>query len=223
MEPIRVLIADDHTLFRQALRALLKSIPQVEVVGDENQASSAEEAIELTDALDPKIVLMDLRFNKNNQEALNGIEATRRILGKHPRVGVIVVTEAEDSLSLFAAIKAGARGYVPKVADQAELMQAIQAVMTGGMMFSMTIARQIQHLFESPEPAFPELNQREHEVLELIAQGRSNKEIAIDLSISEKRVRNVCSDIYSKIHVRDRIEAAFRARDAGLGHNKLGG
>lgn len=214
MEPIRILIADDHTLFRDGLCALLNSIPDTEVVGE---AATGEEAVAQADALQPDVILMDIQM-----PGMNGIEATRRVLRASPHVGVIVVTMFEDDDSVFAAMRAGARGYILKGADQDEMLRAIRAVARGEALFGASIAQRLMNFFAAPRPAapaqlFPELTDREREVLDLIAQGCNNTEIAQRLVLSPKTVRNHVSNVFSKLQVADRAEAIIRARDAGLG------
>lgn len=217
MEPIRILIADDHTLFREGLRALLSSVPDTEVVGE---AATGEEAIAQANDLQPDVVLMDIQM-----PGVNGIEATRRILRTSPHIGVIVVTMFEDDDSVFAAMRAGARGYVLKGADQAEVLRVIRAVARSEALFGPPIAKRLMSFFARPRPTappqvFPELTDREREVLDLIAQGYNNTEIAQRLVISPKTVRNHVSNIYNKLQVVDRVEAIIRAREAGLGRDK---
>lgn len=219
MEPIRILIADDHTLFRDGLRALLNSVADTEVVGE---AATGEEAIAQAVALQPDVVLMDIQM-----PGTNGIEATRRILHTSPHIGMIVVTMFEDDDSVFAAMRAGARGYVLKGADQAEMLRVILAVARGEALFGPAIAERLMRFFASPRPAaaaqiFPELTDREREVLDLIAHGYNNAEIAERLVLSQKTVRNHVSNIFSKLQVADRAEAIVRARVAGLGQEKRG-
>ncbi len=218
MEPIRVFIADDHTLFRDGLRALFGSIPEVEVVGE---AASGDETVAGAAESQPDIVLMDIQM-----PGINGIEATRRILMTSPHIGVIVVTMLEDDASVFAAMRAGARGYVLKGADQEEMLRTIRAVAGGEALFGPAIAKRLMGFFAGLKPAgsvaFPELTEREIEVLELIAQGCNNAEIAHRLVISPKTVRNHVSNIFSKLQVADRAEAIIRARDAGLGREGSG-
>jgi DNA-binding NarL/FixJ family response regulator len=210
----RILIADDHALFRNGLRALFASIPDLEVVGE---AATGEEAITQATDLQPDVVLMDIQM-----PSVNGIEATRCILHVSPHIGVIVVTMFEDDDSVFAAMRAGARGYVLKGADQEEILKVIRAVANSEALFGPTIARRIVNFFSAPKPttpaeAFPELTNREHEVLDLVAQGRSNTEIATHLYLSQKTVRNHISNIFTKLQVADRAQAIVQAREAGLG------
>ena len=218
MEKIRILIADDHTLFREGLRALLNAVPDCEVVGE---AATGEDVIAQAAALLPDVILMDVQM-----PGLNGIEATQRILHTSPHIGIIVVTMLEDSDSVFAAMRAGARGYVLKGADKTEMLQAIRAVARGEALFGPAIARRLKNFFQElpadartgmPARAFPELTDREHAVLDLIAQGHNNKQIAERLTLSPKTVSNHVSNIFSKLQVADRAQAIVRARQAGLG------
>jgi len=220
MEPIHVLIADDHTLFRAGLHALLNLFPDIQVVGE---ASSGEEAITKAEALQPDIILMDLQMpGVNNMPGVNGIEATRRIVHTSPNIAIIVVTMFEDDDSVFSAMRAGARGYILKEADEEEVLRAIRAVARGEAIFGPAIARRLVHFFSKPglssNPVFPELTEREREILDLIARGENNAEIAQRLVLSPHTVRNHISNIFSKLQVADRAEAIILARDAGLGH-----
>jgi DNA-binding NarL/FixJ family response regulator len=212
---IRILIADDHALFRGGLTALFLSVPDTEVVGE---ASTGGEAVALAADLQPDVVLMDIQMPD-----VNGIEATRAVVRDSPHVGVIVVTMFEDDDSVFAAMRAGARGYVLKGADQEEILKVIRAVAAGEAHFGPEIARRLMGFFATPRPAapteaFPELTAREREVLDLIAAGHNNREIAKSLYLSPKTVRNHISNIFTKLQVADRAQAIVRAREAGLGH-----
>jgi DNA-binding NarL/FixJ family response regulator len=212
--PIRVLVADDHQLFREGVRALLGSLEATEVVGE---ASSGAEAVAQAAALRPDVVLMDVQMPD-----MNGIEATRRVLAAEPGVGVIIVTMFEDDETVFAAMRAGAKGYVLKGAAQAELLRAIEAVARGEALYGPKVAERILRFFQAsrrdmPVDAFPDLTEREREVLDLIASGMGNAAIARRLAIAEKTVRNHVSNIFSKLHVTDRAQAMLRAREAGFG------
>ncbi|CCF85923.1 response regulator [Nitrolancea hollandica] len=210
-DTIRILIADDHPIFRDGMRGLLDSVADTEVVGE---AESGDEVIALAETLQPDVILMDLKM-----PGCNGIEATRRILRTSPHIGILVVTMFEDDDSVFASMRAGARGYLLKGANQAETLRAIRAVASGEAIFSPAIARRLIGFFASSQPAlppFPELTEREREILTLIAQGQSNAQIADQLFLSLKTVRNHVSNIFSKLQVVDRAQAAVRAREAGL-------
>ncbi len=210
MEPINVLIADDHPLFRKGMRTLLDSMPETVVVGE---ATTGKEAVELALALMPDIVLMDLKMPEGG-----GLAAIGRLAREMPDARILVVTLFEDDESVFAALKAGARGYVLKDADEDEMIRAIQAVARGEAIFSPAIASRLMGYFAatraSPHAeAFPDLTEREREILAMIARGRSNHEIAEELSISLKTVRNHASNIFSKLQVADRTQAAIRGRE----------
>lgn len=214
MEKIRVLIADDHQLFRDGLRALLLSAPEMEVVGE---ASTGAQAIQLAGETEPQVILMDIQMPDGD-----GIEATRRIIEANPAIGVLMVTMFEDDQSVFAAVRAGARGYVLKGAKHDEMLRAIRAVQSGEAIFSSGIADRMMSFFTTsraiiPQETFSDLTEREREILVLIGQGKTNAAIADDLTISVKTVRNHVSNILSKLQVVDRAQAALRARDAGLG------
>jgi DNA-binding NarL/FixJ family response regulator len=217
MEQIRVLIADDHPLFRDGLRTLLQSGSDTEVIGE---AATGEETIARAAALQPDVILMDLHM-----PGINGIEATRRILHTSPHIGILVVTMYEDDDSVFASMRAGARGYLLKGADQEETLRAIKAVSRGEAIFSPAIAKRLIRYFSparaatTPPQAFPELTEREREILKLLAQGLNNAEIAQRLVLSPKTVRNHLSNIFSKLQVADRAQAIIRAREAGWGQD----
>lgn len=212
---IRVLIADDHALFREGLRAILSGAGECEVVGE---AADGEDAVMQALALQPDVILMDIQMPR-----LNGIEATRRVLREQPHIGVIVLTMLEDDASVFAAMRAGARGYVLKGADKAEVLKTIRAVAAGEALFGPAIAGRLTtffndlHLAARAEQPFPELTDREREILALIAQGENNVEIAARLSISPKTLSNQISNVFSKLQVADRAQAIVKAREAGIG------
>jgi DNA-binding NarL/FixJ family response regulator len=213
MNILRVLIVDDHPLFRKGMRTLLDSMPDIEVAGE---ATSGAEAVEKGLALKPDLILMDLQMPEGG-----GLEATRRITASDPQIHILVVTLFEDDDSVFAALRAGARGYILKDADEEEMMRAIRAIGKGEAIFSPAIAARLMDYFagtqKTAEPEiFPELTDREREILQLIARGKSNAAIAEQLTISLKTVRNHVSNIYNKLQVADRAQAAIRARDAGL-------
>ena len=211
MTPMRVLIADDHLFYREGLRVMLGAVPEIQLVGE---AATGDEAIERALALQPDVVLMDLKM-----PGASGIEATRRIVRENPRIGVLVLTMFDDD-SVFAAMRAGARGYLLKDARLEDVVRAIDAVGRGEAIFSPSVAGRLLAYFASNRPvtmAFPELTEREHEILGLIAHGRTNDQIAEQLVVSIKTVRNHVSTIFSKLQVADRAQAVVRARDAGLG------
>jgi DNA-binding NarL/FixJ family response regulator len=213
-EPIRVLVADDHPFFRDGLRTLLDSVPDLELAGE---AATGEEALALAAEIQPDVVLMDVQMPGSG-----GIEATRRISQEVPHVRVLVVTMFEDDGTVFQAMRAGARGYVLKGANYAEMLRAIRAVGNGEAIFSPKVAARLMDFFSNIHPAsapdvFPELSDREREILDLIARGMKNPEIAARLYLSPKTVRNHVSNILHKLRAADRTEAIIRAREAGLG------
>lgn len=210
----RVLIADDHALFRDGLRALLASAPDTEFGGE---AATGDEAIALAAQVQPDVILMDIQM-----PGVNGIDATRQIFQASPHIGVLMVTMFEDDLSVFNAMRAGARGYILKGAKHEEMLRAIRAVGSGEAIFSPAIAARLMEFFGTMKPqaasqVFPELSDREREILALIAQGHKNAEVAEQLVLSPKTVRNHVSNILSKLHVADRTQAILKARQAGLG------
>ena len=217
---IRVLVADDHPVFRRGMRAILGAEPDTELVGE---AMDGEETVELALELSPDGILMDLNMPK-----VTGIEATRRILEVSPNTAILMLTMFEDDKSIFAAMRAGAHGYVLKGADGAETLRAIHAVASGEAIFSPTITRRLTGYFATPErdskatsvEVFPNLTEREHEILSLIAEGYTNNAIASRLYLSPKTVRNYVSSIFTKLQVADRPQAIIRAREAGLGHEQ---
>ena len=214
---IRVLVADDHPVFRRGMRAILGAEPDVELVGE---ATDGEEAVARALELRPDVILMDL-----NMPNVNGIEATRRILEASPDTAILMLTMFEDDKSILAAMRAGAHGYVLKGADGAETLRAINAVAHGEAIFSPTITRRLTEYFATPggdnlasaDQAFPNLTEREHEILSLMAEGYTNNAIASRLYLSPKTVRNYVSSIFTKLQVSDRSQAIVRAREAGLG------
>jgi DNA-binding NarL/FixJ family response regulator len=214
MDLLRVLIADDHPMFRQGLRTICEAQPSLDVVGE---ARTGEEAIVLSEQLQPDLVLMDIRM-----PGINGIEATRRILEASPHIRVLILTMFQDEASVFTAMRAGARGYVLKDADKDDILRALFAVGRGEAIFSPDIATRIVDFFSAtlpaaPREAFPSLTDREREILYLLARGQPNAEIATHLSVTVKSVSNYVSNILSKLQVADRAAAIQRAREAGLG------
>jgi DNA-binding NarL/FixJ family response regulator len=212
MEPLTILIADDHPVFRKGLRALLASMPAVELAGE---AVSGDEAIHLAEQLQPDVILMDLQMPGGG-----GLAAIRQIVQTSPHIRILVVTMFQDDDSVFAALRAGARGYVLKDMDDEEITQAIVAVGRGEAIFGPAIAERLMKFFatrpELPVEIFPELTESERSVLALMAQGVNNEDIAQRLSFSNKTVRNYVSNIFSKLQVADRAQAIVKAREAGL-------
>jgi DNA-binding NarL/FixJ family response regulator len=222
-----VLLADDHRLFREGVASLLERAGDVELAGE---AATGEEALRRAEELSADVVLMDLKM-----PGMGGIEATRAIVGQSPRTGVIVVTMFEDDESVFAALKAGARGYVLKDAGRGELLRAIRAVARGEALLGAPIARRVLEQFSEPPPTvtpphFEELTARELEVLGLIARGLKNREIAEKLVISERTVGNHVSNIFAKVPIASRPSSApgrpglaVRARSVGVPRHARGG
>jgi DNA-binding NarL/FixJ family response regulator len=212
---IRVLIADDHPAFRAGLRAMLSSGEGIEVIGE---AADGDEVVEQALASVPDVVLMDVKM-----PGRNGIDATRRIVNAQPAVAVLVLTMYEDDDSVFAAMRAGAKGYVLKGAHQHEVLRAIAAVASGEAIFGPAIAARLTSYFAAGAAAtepFPELTDREREVLELLARGHSNAAIADELVVALKTVQNHVSNVFNKLQVTDRAGAVIKARDAGMGRER---
>jgi len=215
--PIRVLIADDHTIFREGLAVLLQAVPDIAVVGE---ASTGSQAVEQAAALGPDVILMDVMMPD-----LNGIEATRQIMESDPSIRIVMLTMLEEDESLLAAMRAGARGYILKGADKADLLGAIEAAAEGKAVFGPLMADRLTAFFRESDPLtgrtgpvpFPDLTDREREVLDLIARGENNQAIADRLNISGKTVSNHISNIFNKLEVVDRAGAIIKAREAGLG------
>jgi DNA-binding NarL/FixJ family response regulator len=214
-EMIRLLVVDDHPAFRSGLRFMLTAVDGIEVVGE---ASTGAEALVAVEAEQPDVVVMDL-----NMPELGGVEATRRIVADSPHVAVLVLTMLEDEESVFAAMRAGARGYLLKGAAQEDIERAVRAVAGGEAIFGPAIAERIIEFFSVGQSLrrttapFPQLSERESEVLGLVADGSTNQQIAQRLYLSPKTVRNHVSNIFTKLQVADRAHAIARARDAGLG------
>jgi DNA-binding NarL/FixJ family response regulator len=213
----RVLIADDHPAYRRGLWLMLAGVDDLEMAGE---AETGLRAVALAEELEPDVVVMDLRM-----PGLDGIEATRRLTQRAEAPAVIVLTMFEDDDSVFAALQAGARGYLLKGAPKAEILRAIRAVTSGEAIFGPAIAKRLMSYFAAPRPssappeAFPELTEREREILALVAQHQTNPEIARRLHLSQKTVRNHVSNIFAKLQVADRAQAIIRAREAGLGQD----
>jgi DNA-binding NarL/FixJ family response regulator len=223
-DTIQVLIVDDHQLFRDGLRALIMSAADMEVAGE---AATGEAALQLAAESRPDVILMDIQMPD-----MDGIEATRVLVERDPALCILVLTMFEDDQSVFAAMRAGARGYILKGAKHDEMLRAIRAVGSGEAIFSPGIASRMMAFFATsratqwaqiPAEEFPDLTDREREVLDLVAQGKSNADIAETLVISVKTVRNHVSNIFNKLQVSDRAQAAIRAREAGMGGGTVEG
>jgi len=217
---LRILVVDDHRLFRDGLAALLDGASNTRVVG---HAETGVEAIARVEELSPDVVLMDIMMPE-----MNGIEATRKIREGHPQVQVVMLTMLEDDDSLFAALCAGAHGYILKGADKADVLRTVRSVANGEALFGPAIARRLTTFFQNAKgqglsvSPFPQLTDREREVLDLIAEGLDNSQIASRLYISNKTVSNHISNIFAKLHLADRAQAIVTAREAGLGRGLKG-
>ena len=214
MNPIRVVVVDDHQIVRDGLVALLGALEGMEVVGT---AADGREALHLVEEVAPDVAVMDIQM-----PGLDGIETTRFLSGRHPDMRVLMLTMNEDDDTVLSAIRAGASGYLLKGAGAEEVRHAVRTTAAGGMVFGASVAARVAALFAGaarPEPAvaFPELTDREREVLDLLAAGRSNDQIAAALFVSGKTVRNIVSSVYAKLNAPDRAAAIIRAREAGLG------
>ena len=217
MTRIRLMIADDHKLFREGIKALLAVTEDIEIVGE---AEDGDSALQISQELQPDVILMDI-----NMPGLNGIQATEKILEKQPLTRIIMLTMLEDDASVFNAMRVGARGYLLKGADPQEVLSVIRAAVEGQALFGPAIATRLMNYFKelstrpiapSTGTPFPELTERELEVLTLISQGLNNQQIAQKLVLSSKTVRNHITNIFSKLQVADRAQAIVRAREAGL-------
>jgi DNA-binding NarL/FixJ family response regulator len=212
--PVRVLIADDHPMFRFGLTAAIGASPEIELLGE---AASGAELINLVDRVPADVVITDIAM-----PGIDGVSATQEIRARHPEVSVLVLTMHEDDEALFSAIRAGARGYLLKGADSSDIIRAVLTVARGDVVYGTSVANRIMDFFTSAHrdyatTVFPELTGREREILELIAGGHNNHEIARRLVLSEKTVRNHVASILTKLQVSDRAAAVAKARDAGLG------
>lgn len=217
METIRILIADDQAITRSGIRVMLDAQEGVEIVGE---AQNGEEAIEFASLLQPDVILMDLRM-----PGMNGLEATRKIHRTSPHIAILVLTVFEDDTSVFPAIRAGARGYLLKNADREELLRAIKTVVNGGAIFSPGIAQRVLGYLNKPEPDLPknvfdELTNREREILALIAQGKTNSEIASNLNLSPKTISNNITNVLLKVQATDRAKLMLMALEAGMGQKR---
>ncbi len=212
-EPTTVVIADDHPMIRQGLRLTLDDLPGIQVIGE---ATTGRQAVQLAESLQPDVLIMDINMPEGN-----GIDATRALAQSSPHVNVLILTMFDDDASVFQAMRAGARGYLLKGAGEDEIERAVRGVADGEAIFGPAIAQRVLDFLSGTTPrqvaAFPELSEREREVLSLLAEGRSNPDIARRLFLSPKTVRNHVSNIFTKLQVADRAQAIIKARDAGLG------
>jgi DNA-binding NarL/FixJ family response regulator len=216
-QPIRVVVADDHQIVRDGLVSLLGALDGMEVVGT---AADGREALHVVEETRPDVVVMDIQMPH-----LDGIEATRFITGNHPEVRIVMLTMNEDDETVMSAIRAGASGYLLKGSGAAEVLRAVEAAAAGGMMFGASLAGRVATYLADGGPApaehpFPELGDRERSVLDLLAAGRTNDQIARELYVSSKTVRNTVSSVYAKLHAAGRAEAIIKAREAGLGRDR---
>ena len=212
MAKISIMIVDDHPLFRKGMRSLLESLPDFEVVGE---AADGHAAVQLAGDIQPDLILMDLQMPESS-----GLEAIRAIMSASPNIRILVVTLFEDDDSVFAALRAGARGYLLKDADEEEMVRAMRAVANNEAIFSPAIANRVLSYFATspalPKAIFPGLTERELDILRLMAQGNTNHQIAENLVLSQKTVSNYVSNIFSKLQVADRTQAILKAREAGI-------
>lgn len=214
MDTIRILIADDQTITRSGLQTMLAEHQDMQVIGE---ARDGAEVVELAASLQPDVILMDVRM-----PGINGIEATRRIHRTSPHIRILVLTVFDDDTLVFPVIRAGASGYLLKNTEQDELLRAIRTVANGGAIFSPGIAQKVLGYLNAPQPnapqeSFDELTPREREILELIAQGKTNPEIATTLNLSSKTVSNYISNVLLKLHAADRAKLMLMALEAGMG------
>lgn len=208
---LRIVVCDDHPVYRQGLHALFAEVEGIDVVGE---AGTGEEALQVVAVAEPDVVIMDLHL-----PGLSGVETTQQLVARHPGVGVLVLTMFEDDTSLLAALRAGARGYVVKGADHEEIVTAIRAVARGEVLLGRVVSGRLGAALASPSGPrqFPELTDREFAVLDLLARGWSTDRIAAHHFLSPKTVRNNVSAILTKLGVASRTEAVARARDVGVG------
>jgi DNA-binding NarL/FixJ family response regulator len=218
---LRVLLVDDHPVYRDGLARLLLDLGGFDIVG---VSGNGREAVELSRSLTPDVIVMDLRM-----PVLDGVEATRQITRNQPEIGIVVLTMFDDDELVFAAIRAGARGYLMKDADDVDIARVLHGIARGEAIFGPGTAQRLLDSInraEGPPPlpkhAFPQLTVRELEVLELIARGRRNNDIAAELFLSERTVRNYVSNILSKLGAVDRAQAITMARDVGLARPPMG-
>lgn len=211
-DPVQVLLADDHPVYREGLAGLLGATTDLVVVG---QAGTGRQAAELAASLTPDVVVLDL-----NMPELNGVDAARQIVGTAPHTAVLILTMYDDDALVFQAMQAGARGYVLKSADPDTILAAVRSVARGEAIFGAALAQRLSQWFATMDDRrgpFVQLTPRENQALELIARGWGNPAIAERMGVSAKTVRNLVSNIFTKLQVADRAAAIAKARDAGLG------
>ena len=212
---IKVVVVDDHQIVREGLASLLGALDGIDVVGT---AADGRDAVHVVAETAPDVVVMDIQMPQ-----LDGIEATRMITGRQPDVRVVMLTMNEDDETVLSAMRAGASGYLLKGSGADEVQNAIRAAATGGMVFGASLAARVAAYFTGAAPQreepFPELTDRERDVLKLLAAGKSNDAIAAELYVSSKTVRNAVSGIYAKLHAAGRAEAIIKAREAGYGRD----
>jgi len=211
-DPVHVLLADDHPVYRDGLAGLLGATTDLVVVG---QAGTGREAVELAASLTPDVVVLDL-----NMPELNGVDAARQIVGTAPHTAVLILTMYDDDALVFQALQAGARGYVLKSADPDTVLAAVRSVARGEAIFGAALAQRLSQWFATMDEhrgPFVQLTPRENQALDLIARGLGNPAIAERMGVSPKTVRNLVSNIFTKLQVADRAAAIAKARDAGLG------
>ena len=211
--PVRVIIADDHPMFRFGLTAAIGAAPEIDLIGE---ASSGAELLTMVDQLSPDVVITDLAM-----PGTDGLTATRHIKAHHPETAVLILTMHQDDEAVFGAMRAGARGYLLKGADGGDIVRAVLMVARGDAIYGTGVAQRIMDFFVGAQQdyttkVFPELTCRESEILELVAAGRNNHDIARRLVLSEKTVRNHVASVLTKLQVSDRAAAVAKARDAGL-------
>jgi len=213
VDPTTVVVVDDHPMFRAGLRTLVEEADGLAFAGE---AADVETLMTVCEEVVPDVVLMDVKL-----PGLSGIEATRQLTSTLPHTAVLILTMLEDDTSVFAAIRAGARGYILKGSAPDDILRAIHTVAAGEVIFGSALARRMGHFFTAGRDGeahpFPELTSRERDVLELVAEGRPNADIAATLALSEKTVRNNVSNIFAKLLVTDRGAAVAKARSAGIG------
>lgn len=207
---MKVLLCDDHPVFLDGMRLLLTELGHQVVA----EATTGEEAVAAVAVQTPDVIVMDLHL-----PGISGVEATRSITTAHPEIGILVLTMAEDDATLLAALRAGARGYLLKGAGHHEVERALTGVLNGDLIVSGRVAGSLRGGLRTGPSPFPDLTRREHEILELVARGRTNEQIAAGLFLSIKTVRNNVSTLFTKLGVANRAQAVALARDRGVGQN----